>query len=97
MPPDHFTVMRSYQQRAELKSLGCPSTVPWALVAPFAERALANHHQTLERLNERGGLSPRELALLLQDEPLWPRIDNLLLAYAVRVLKDAVAGMEGND
>lgn len=35
--------------------------VPWGLVEPFNKSALRNHDQTLERLAERGGLSPQEL------------------------------------
>lgn len=44
-----------------------PPSVPWSLVAPHAEQALRNHGQTLERLAERGGLSTRELACVIQD------------------------------
>jgi hypothetical protein len=36
-------------------------SVPWRLVAPYEEQAKDNHDQSLERLNERGGLDPREL------------------------------------
>jgi hypothetical protein len=39
---------------------GAPS-VPWWFVEPHEAQALANHDQTLERLNERGGLSAGEL------------------------------------
>lgn len=40
--------------------MGGPS-VPWRLVEPYEDNAKANHDQTLERLNERGGLGPGEL------------------------------------
>lgn len=40
-------------------------SVPWRLVEPYADQAKANHDQTLERLNERGGLSPGELWCLV--------------------------------
>ncbi len=37
-------------------------SIPWSVVAPFERQASLNHGgQTLERLAERGGLSPREL------------------------------------
>lgn len=38
-----------------------PSTVAWALVEPLRASAMRGHGQTLERLHERGGLSPMEL------------------------------------
>jgi hypothetical protein len=46
----------------------CPLDVPWSLVAPHEEQALRNHGQTLERLAERGGLSPAELVAVLEDQ-----------------------------
>lgn len=36
-------------------------TVPWTLLEPYRRQAEANHYQTLERLNERGGLSWSEM------------------------------------
>lgn len=38
-----------------------PRSVSWDLVKDHGEQALSNHSQTLERLAERGGLSPKEL------------------------------------
>lgn len=39
-----------------------PSTIPWDLVAPFEAQAMKNHGgQTLEKLNQRGGLTVVEL------------------------------------
>lgn len=38
-----------------------PRSVPWSFVEPAREQAMDNHSQTLERLAERGGLSPIEL------------------------------------
>lgn len=54
----------------------CPDFVPWDLVAPHEKQAKENHSQTLERLNERGGLSPKELYAVVNDKSLsqW---DNL--------------------
>jgi hypothetical protein len=40
--------------------MGGPS-VPWSLVAPHEGQARNNHDQSLDRLAERGGLSPSEL------------------------------------
>lgn len=45
--------------------------VPWAMVLPHRAAAGRNHGQTLERLADRGGLSPRELLLVL-DDARWP-------------------------
>ncbi len=45
----------------------CPRFVRWDLLNPH--RALDNHSQTLQRLSERGGLSPLELMANLNDEP----------------------------
>lgn len=47
---------------------GCPSEVPWSLVAPHEKQALRFHDQTLNRLAERGGLDITELYYLLRDE-----------------------------
>jgi hypothetical protein len=38
-----------------------PQSVPWAFAETFREQAKENHYQTLERLAERGGLSPEEM------------------------------------
>lgn len=48
--------------------LGCPRSVPWSFVAPHEAQARANHDQTLERLAERGGLSPSELVAVVRGE-----------------------------
>lgn len=45
-------------------------TIPWSLLAAHEERALSNHHQTLERLAQRGGLDAAEAADILLDRPL---------------------------
>jgi hypothetical protein len=52
-----------------LGPMWAPREVPWNLVEPHRRQALANHHQTLERLAERGGLDPTELAAVLEDRP----------------------------
>jgi hypothetical protein len=40
-----------------------PRDVPWEFVETFRAQAEDNHNQTLERLNERGGLGPDEMWL----------------------------------
>ena len=44
--------------------------VPWDMVAPHEARAKRNHDQSLERLAQRGGLSPLELVCVLSDRGL---------------------------
>jgi hypothetical protein len=43
-------------------------SIPWPMIAACQRRALANHAQTLERLAERGGLSPQEALWVLDDQ-----------------------------
>jgi hypothetical protein len=45
-------------------------SVPWVLLAPHEMQAERNHGQTLERLAERGGLSPCEMIAIIDDQPL---------------------------
>ena len=47
--------------------IGCPKTVPWNSLNE--EWALRNHKQSLERLNERGGLSPAEIHCNVNKRP----------------------------
>lgn len=64
-----FPVLRGTQrERDELERLGCPRSVPWAFVAPHEQQAKLNHSQTLERLAQRGGLSPSELVAVVRGE-----------------------------
>lgn len=49
-----------------------PTSVPWVRVEDCRWRAEKNHcGQTLERLAERGGLSPAELWCAAHDKPLF--------------------------
>lgn len=51
--------------------MGGPS-IPWEIIAPHNAQAIANHDQNLERLAERGGLSPLEAICVLEDRK-WRR------------------------
>jgi hypothetical protein len=63
--PKQFPVLlRSTERKAD--SVGCPSSVPWSLLAPHEERAWRNHGQTLQRLAERGGLGPDEMCAIIE-------------------------------
>ena len=45
-------------------------TIPWEIISPHQSQAMKNHSQTLERLAERGGLSPGE-ALAVMTNRAW--------------------------
>ena len=63
-----FPLLLQQLRRHEHKST-LPSAVSWGLVAAHEDQALRNHFQTLERLAQRGGLSPSELWAVLHDVP----------------------------
>lgn len=68
----HFPLLLSYPIAADH-----PRSVPWAFVSPHEKKAMANHGgQTLQRLAERGGLSPRELYAVIHDLP-WRQLDGV--------------------
>lgn len=78
-----FPVLLGYgRERIRLLDLGCPESVPWEAVAPHEAQALRNHGQSLERLAERGGLSPLELLAVIGDCPLRD-VRHLTDAFAV--------------
>jgi len=58
---------------------GCPESIPWEVVAPHEQQAIRNHCQSLEGLNQRGGLSLAELYYVLRDED-WPRSGHPVVA-----------------
>jgi hypothetical protein len=43
--------------------------IPWSVIAGHEQQARKNHYQTLERLAERGGLSPAEAVAIIEDRP----------------------------
>ena len=48
-----------------------PTEIPWSIIAPYDNRARRNHSQSLERLAEKGGLSPSEAMNILNDRDLF--------------------------
>lgn len=42
--------------------------IPWDVLAPHEFQALNNHDQTLQRLAERGGLSPEEALAIIEGQ-----------------------------
>lgn len=79
-----FPIMSEYQERRRNPDLR--RSIPWAMIAPHEAQAQHNHSQTLQRLAERGGLSPNEAVCVLEDrrresvEPLdaWERLEKLV-------------------
>lgn len=47
--------------RQQTRREDCPEFVPWDFISDCEPMAQRNHSQSLERLNERGGLSPLEI------------------------------------
>ena len=41
--------------------------IPWSMIAPHEAQAQRNHQQSLERLAQRGGLSPDEALVVIED------------------------------
>lgn len=50
------------------------TTIPLAMIAPHEPQAMKNHGQSLERLAERGGLSPGEALSVLEDRR-WEAVE----------------------
>ena len=82
---------------------GARAFVPWWIVAKCAERCDTNHSQTVERLAERGGLSPCELAAVLEDrrwhemndDDAWAVIQgHIALALTRAVIEECALDMD---
>lgn len=78
----------SIDEETIYRRLACPRTVPWSFVAPHELQARRNHGQSLNRLNERGGLDPRELVAMVEGRALFPMA---LLAPSIVRLKELLA------
>lgn len=61
MSERRFKVLSSYFFPTKIKS------IPWDFIEPHRLQANTNHYQSLERLNERGGLSPWEIRCVVHD------------------------------
>lgn len=85
---DRFKVLGTYGKR----------TIPWIVIAPHEAQAIYNHGQTLERLNERGGLCWSEMLAVLEDRKYqkidesvaYERVQKIVneYIYTVRMVKD---------
>lgn len=65
-----FRVMMTDDERKRRrrgKPASHPDWIPFGLLVPHRGQAKTNHDQTIERLNERGGLAVSELYCVLND------------------------------
>lgn len=83
-----------YQDREDAPLRARRSSVPWAFIAPHEDQALRNHDQTLARLAERGGLSPREMLCVLERKP-WREGRALTEAQALDRIEVLLEEWEG--
>lgn len=69
-----------------------PRLVPWEFVKPHERQAQGNHGgQTLARLSERGGLSVRELLVVVRDQGWGYDIEHMDHGRAVEELAGELA------
>jgi hypothetical protein len=69
-----------------------PCGVPYILVEGHDKQAQSNHFQTLERLSQRGGLSPLELWCVVNDKK-WHDKGDMTEAKAIEWLR-GIDGVE---
>lgn len=75
-----FRVIRDQSRVPRAERDLWPASLAWSVVEPWRAQAEENHHQTLEVLNERGGLAPEEL---------WLAAHGLRLRELRRITKSA--------
>ncbi len=64
--------------------------VPWGMIAPYEDRAQSNHGQSLERLADRGGLSPGEFLSVVNDKR-WSEYSGLTMREATSRINYRIA------
>ncbi|KKL76346.1 hypothetical protein LCGC14_2045840 [marine sediment metagenome] len=77
------------QKTMRIALKNCPDFIP--MICLDANQAIKNHDQTLDRLRQRGGVSPSEALALIQHRAWHP----MLHQEAVDRLNDAVKRMLG--
>ena len=85
--PSTFPVLIGWSDRRLLEDNGhqdIPRGIPWAMAEEARSKIERNHGQSLERLAERGGLSPEELVLGLQGLSLFGSRADVVMADPVR-------------
>lgn len=89
-----FPVLLDYYTSKDLAASEtvCLSSVPWGFMIQFERTARQFHNQSLERLAERGGLSPNEIVVIITNSHDWIRVP---VRTAVDFLKQRVAEYEG--
>lgn len=90
--PSEFPVLWPYKrtEEHEWEKAGCPRNVPWAMLAPYEWQAKRHHDQTLQRLAERGGLSPCEMVAVLEGRDHRTMADGA----AIKSLKKKISAYE---
>lgn len=68
-----FPVLRGQSRLPREVRERWPRSVPWSFAEAFREQAMENHGQTLERLAQRGGLSPEEMWCAAHGQGLFRR------------------------
>jgi hypothetical protein len=77
------------QQEKLFPVMGGPA-VPWVVIAPHERQAQRNHGQSIQRLADRGGLSPCELLAVLEDRQLgWEGPNDEAAKPLVQAIVDA--------
>ncbi len=82
-----FPVLLDFRERRDHPEW--PRSVPWDLLEPHREQARHNHDQTLERLAQRGGLSPGEMICVIEGKR-WGDVpdDNAAVERLQRLVTD---------
>jgi hypothetical protein len=79
--PTNMPILKSAKSRI-------PS-IRWSVIAGHQRQAQVNHGQSLERLAERGGLSPAEAVAIIEDRK-FSRMDNAEAERRLLELCDAI-------
>lgn len=72
-----------------------PREIPWAAAETFRTQAEKNHGQTLERLADRGGLSPEEIYFAVKGLGTAGRLTRLGHIEALRIVVGLAEGQHG--
>ena len=70
-----FRIMRTHLNQ-NLRDK-CPPSVDFRTVEPYEAQAQRNHGQTLQRLSDRGGLSPEELIAVMEGRSYFDLLESL--------------------